>query len=148
MKKTLTSFLIGFITFVSCDNDDNNNPNINDCVFDGLTIEDSNGTITTQISEADLQTEYFSSNGGPGVPGVEVYETSNPGNIWITTSATTVNAIDTNSTIGLNGTTYSCTVSCQRAGSQVGEEFRFDIVIPGFNNAEAELCVIIDSVVP
>lgn len=144
----ILSVLLVAILLSSCDNDDANTPNLNQCNYPGLTIEDSNGNISTQISEADLQTEYFPNNGGPGIAGIEVYETSNPGNIWITTAATSVGDMDSSSTIGLNGTTYTCTVSCQRAGTQVGEEIRLDIVIPTYGNAEAELCVVIDSVNP
>jgi hypothetical protein len=150
MKKPIYRLLILSIIFLfnSCDNDDNNNPNLNQCNFAGLTVEDSSGNISTQIAEANLRTDYFPNNGGPGIPGVEVFETTNPGNIWITTDATTLGAIDTMATIGLSGTNYACTVTCQRAGTMVGEEFRFDIVIPSLNNSEAELCVIIDIVAP
>lgn len=136
------------IAFTNCDNDDNNNPNLNQCNFAGLTVEDSSGNITTQISQADLKTDYYPNNGGPGIPGVEVFEITNPGNIWIITDATTVGAIDTLATIGISGTNYTCTVTCQIAGTIVGEEFRFDIVIPTLSNAEAELCVHIDTVIP
>ncbi|GAK98701.1 hypothetical protein JCM19275_2841 [Nonlabens ulvanivorans] len=38
------------------------------------------------------------------------------------------------------------TVTCQRAGTAVGDEFRFDVVTVG--GLEGELCVVIDAVIP
>ncbi|MGJ8683066.1 MAG: hypothetical protein ACSHWW_00485 [Nonlabens sp.] len=132
------------IAFLSCDNDDGMADNQNQCNYQGLTFFD--GTTNTLLPEAQLQTELFPNNGGPGVAAVEVYETTNPGNIFLTTSAVTLNAVGPG-TLGINGTNYAVTVTCQRAGTAVGDEFRFDVVTVtgGF---EGELCVVIDAVVP
>ncbi|MCT4630978.1 hypothetical protein [Winogradskyella sp.] len=144
IKKTLLLVLLITVSF-SCDNDDGNAPNENVCTYEGLTFEDPNNNTNILIPEADLQTEYFPNNGGPGIPAVEIYETSNPGNLWFLTDVVTLNATGTG-TIGIGGTNYPCTVICQRAGTQVGEEMRFDVVFNGGN--EAEFCVVIDSVNP
>ncbi len=134
------------ITSFSCDNDDGTAPNTNGCAFAGLTIVDSGGTILGIFAEANLQTDYFPNNDGPGAPAVEVFETTNPGDNFIVTRALTVGAVDTNPEIRINNVDYTGTVTCQLAGSAVGEELRFDIIINGLG--EAELCVIIDNVSP
>ena len=148
MKK-INNLLLVFtvlLTFYNCDNDDGNAPNQNTCVFQGLTYEDANQVIQTQIAEAQLQTDYFPNNDGPGLAAVEVFETTNPGNTFIVTRALTVGAIDNNPQIVIGGTSYTGVVTCQLAGNTVGAELRFDIVLT--IGGEAELCVIIDSVNP
>jgi len=132
------------ILFLSCDNDDGMADNQNVCTFEGLTFFD--GTTQTLLPETDLQTEFFPNNGGPGIPAVEIFEITNPGNIWLITDVVTLNAVGPG-TLGINGTNYPVTVTCQRAGTAVGEEFRFDVVTVtgGF---EGELCVVIDNVTP
>lgn len=134
------------LTINSCDNDDGNAPNMTGCNFQGLTVEDSSGTTITTINEADLQTDYFPNNDGIGMPAVEVFETTNPGNTFIVTRALTVGAIDNNPQIVINNTTFTGVVTCQLAGNSIGDELRFDIVLS--NGNEAELCVIIDNVTP
>lgn len=145
MKSLLKVSLLLFIslTMLSCDNDDGMADNQSQCNYQGLTFDD--GSTQTLIPEAQLQTELFPNNGGPGVAAVEVYETSNPGNIWLLTEAVTLNAVGPG-TLGINGTNYTVTVTCQRAGTAVGDEFRFDVVTTG--GLEGELCVVIDAVIP
>ncbi|GAK98700.1 hypothetical protein JCM19314_2731 [Nonlabens ulvanivorans] len=89
VKASLLFFMS--ILFLSCDNDDGMADNQNQCNYEGLTFDD--GSTQTLIPEAQLQTELFPNNGGPGVAAVEVYETSNPGNIWLLTDAVTLNAV-------------------------------------------------------
>lgn len=143
-KKTL--ILAAVLLCFNCDNDDGNAPNMMGCTFQGLTAEDSSGTNFALIAEAQLSTDYFPNNNGPNMPAVEVFETTNPGNTFIVTEALTVGAVDSTPQIVIGGTTYTGTVTCQLAGSAVGDELRFDIVLS--NGSEAELCVIIDNVTP
>ncbi|HLV39150.1 hypothetical protein [Xanthomarina sp.] len=147
MKTTMKSLilLVFALTLFNCDNDDDHAVNVDVCNYEGLTILDTNGATHTLLPEAQLQTEFFPNNGGPGVAAVEIYETSNPGDMWFLTEVVTLNGTGSG-TIGIGGTNYPCTVTCQRAGTAVGDEFRFDVVIPGVG--EAEFCVIIDSVNP
>jgi hypothetical protein len=129
----------------SCDNDSSPSPNDNQCNYQGLTYV-INNNINTQIPESDLQTDYFPNNDGPGQPAVEVWDTTSPGSTFVVTRALTVGAIDNNPEIRINGNNLTGVVTCQRAGNAVGDELRLDIVITG--GAEAELCVIIDNVIP
>jgi len=141
MKTIFKNFaiLVLTITLFNCDNDDGNAPNINVCNYQGLTA-DIGGTQTL-IPESDLQTDYFPNN-TPGVPAVEVWDTTNPGDTFIVTTALTLGAIDTNPQIRIGNVDYTGTVTCQRAGSAVGDELRLDVVLS--IGGEAELCVIID----
>ncbi len=145
MKYLVKASLLFFmsILFLSCDNDDGMADNQNQCNYQGLTFDD--GSTQTLLPESQLQTELFPNNGGPGVAAVEVYETTNPGNIWLLTDAVTLNSVGPG-TLGINGTNYTVTVTCQRAGTAVGDEFRFDVVTTG--GLEGELCVVIDAVIP
>ena len=146
MKTNLKIFLPLIIlitvlfTGTSCDNDDGNDPNEAQCSYQGLTFVDTSDNTQTLLPESDLTTEYFpnSSNG----PEVEIYG-GTPFVVFATT-AVTVGATE-NINIIVNGTNYPVTVTCQRAGTIVGEEFRFDLVA---NNVEAEYCVVIDTVIP
>jgi len=150
IMKTIQKLLLVLllITFFSCDNDDGNAPNENVCTYEGLTFEDINNNTQTFIPEADLTLEYFTatSNG----PEVEVYETANPGNFNFTTIAVIENTSDTN-TVNYNGNTYNnAAITCQRglasgntAGANVGDEFRWDIVV---NSVEFEICMVVTSV--
>lgn len=146
MKKIFILCVSILLSF-SCDNDDNGNaPNENSCTFQGATIEDLNNNTQTLIPESDLQTDYFTNNDGPGQPAVEVFDTTVPGNTFVVTRALTVGAVDSNPEIRINNVDYTGTVTCQRTGSIVGDELRFDLIINGLG--EAELCVIIDNVTP
>lgn len=148
MKKSiqLLSFIFCSLLFCSCDNDDGNATNQNACNYQGLSYVDSSNNNQTLIPEADLTTDFFPNNGGPGIPAVEIFNSgSSTGFSFFTTSAVTLNATGAG-TIGIGGTNYACVVTCQLAGTNVGDDFRFDISIP--NVGEAEFCVIIDSVNP
>ncbi len=142
IKKLLpiTLFLLSILFIVtSCDNDSDPSPNDNQCNYQGLTYVDSNNNINTQIPESNLQTDYFSS-----APNVEIWDTTDPGATFIVTNALTVGAVDNNPQIKINDLNLTGVVTCQRAGSAVGDELRLDIVITG--GAEVELCVVIDTV--
>jgi len=139
----LALLLALLFTQTGCDNDNAPAPNDNQCNFQGLTFNDSNGNIHTSIAESDLTTEYYTatSNG----PAVEIYETAQPGNFNFSTNV--VNEGDSGpGTINYNGSTYAVTVTCQRGvtgstGAAVGDDFRYDITTSGL---EVELCVIQD----
>ncbi len=143
--KTIKTVLLVILTitlFASCDNDDGNDPNENLCSYQGLTFVDTSDNTQTLLPEVDLTTEYFPNNGGAGIPAVEIY--GGTPFVVFTTSAVTVGATE-NINLLINGNTYPVLVTCQRAGTLVGEEFRFDLTA---NNVEAEYCVIIDAVIP
>lgn len=146
MKTTIKPlFLVLFILILfNCDNDDNTAPNVNVCNYQGLTA--LIGSTQTLIPEVNLTTDYFPNNDGPGQAAVEVYDNTNPGDTFVVTRALTVGAVDNSPEITINNTSYTGTVTCQRAGSTVGSELRFDIVLS--SGEEAELCVSIDSVTP
>ncbi len=135
--KTIALLLV--VTITSCDNDDPTTANLNVCNYAGFTFLDTSNNTQTLIAEVDLTTDFFntSSNG----PEVEIYETSNPGNFNFTTSVTTLNGTGTG-TLVINGTTYTVNVICQRTGTAIGDEMRFDLTASGL---EAEFCVIIDA---
>ncbi|MDO6600225.1 hypothetical protein [Tenacibaculum sp. 1_MG-2023] len=141
----LTLLFTFFLTLFNCDNDNGNAPNQNICNYEGLTFLDSSNNTQTILPETQLQTDFFPNNGGPGIAAVEIYETSNPGNIWFITDVVTLNGTGTG-TLGIGNTNYTVNVTCQRAGTMIGEEFRFDIVTT--NGSEGELCVVIDNVTP
>ncbi len=125
------------IILLSCDNDDGNADNQTVCNYQGFTYFDSSNTQTL-IPEAELTTDFFntSSNG----PEVEIYKTSAPGDFWFTTTVVTLNGTGTG-TLNINGNQHTVNVKCQRTGTAVGEEMRFDLTASGI---EAEFCVIID----
>ena len=144
MKRTFLYLLtILFIfSFYNCDNDDGNAPNQNICNYEGLTYLD--GSTQTLLPETILATEYYPNNGGPGIAAIEIYKTDDISMVF-TTSVVTLNATGTGTIIINNGPSTTVNVTCQRAGTQVGDEFRFDLTKSGL---EAEFCVIIDSVNP
>lgn len=146
--KTPKILLLALIVsvFFSCDNDDGNADNQNACNFEGATFEWSNNTFTT-YPEADLKAELFLNNFGVGIPGIEIWDTTNAGNTFIVTRALTAGAVDNNPEIRIEGVDYTGVVTCQRiTGMTVGDEIRYDIVING--TAEAEFCGDIDTVTP
>lgn len=130
--KSIFLLLLAF-TITNCDNDDGTAANMADCNFKGLTAEDSSNNTSTLIPGSDLSTEIFmaSSEG----PKVEIF--GGTPFISFTTKAITLNATDGGVLI-IDGVTYSVNVICQRAGTSVGDEFRFDITASGL---EAEFCV-------
>ena len=137
LQKTLSILLLA-LSLINCNNDNGNAPNQTVCNYQGFTFLDTNNNTQTLIPEADLTTDFFntSSNG----PEVEIYETNNPGNFNFTTTVTTLNATGTG-TLNFNGNTYTVNVTCQRTGSAVGDELRYDVTASGL---EVEFCVIID----
>ncbi len=147
LKKTATVILfLSAILFlgVSCDNDSDPSPNDNQCNYQGLTFLDTSNNTQTLILETDLTTDFFPNGLGAGVGQVEIYKTANPGQMNFVTGVVTQGATGAG-TLMLNGTNYNVTVTCQRAGTTVGDEFRFDVTASG---VEAEFCVIIDNVSP
>lgn len=145
MKHLIKTSLLIFISVLlfSCDNDDGMADNQNVCTYEGLTFFD--GTTQTLIPESQLTTELFLNGSGNGIPEIEIYETTNPGNIWLLTKAVTANSSD-GGTLGLGNTNYTVAVTCQRSGTAVGDEFRFDVVTA--NGLEGELCVVLDAIIP
>lgn len=136
--KTATLLLFTMLVF-SCDNDSEPSPNDAQCNYEGFTFLDTSNNTQTVIPESDLTTDFFytSSNG----PEVEIYQTSNPGGFNFVTTVVTQGATGTG-TLNYNGNTYSVNVTCQRTGSAVGEEMRFDVTASGL---EVEFCVVIDA---
>lgn len=103
MKKIL--FLFTLLSVLSCNKDDDDPINEDQCTYEGLTFLDNSNNIQTLIPEAQLQTDFFPNNGGVGVPAVEIYESTNPGNIFFFTDIVTLNATGSG-TITINGTNY------------------------------------------
>ncbi|PHR73191.1 MAG: hypothetical protein COA67_03225 [Lutibacter sp.] len=138
--KTVLLLLLTITLSISCDNDSSPSPNDVACNYQGLTFLDTSNNTQTLIPESDLTTEYFpnSSNG----PEVEIY--GGTPFVVFTTIAVTVGATE-NINLIVNGTSYPVTVTCQRAGTVVGDEFRYDVTA---NNVEAEYCVVVDTVIP
>lgn len=141
--------LVCVVLFASCDNDDGNSPNNSTCTFAGLTYLDANGMIVSQLSDMSLITDFFPNALGNGVGQIEVNESGNLGNNFFFTNVVTLNSTGP-AQLRINGTDFmGVTATCQRVGSAVGDEFRYDIQIPQTpQNAEAELCVTIDVVTP
>ena len=145
IMKIVFLIIVTATLFFSCDNDSSSSPNDTQCNFDGLTFLDTSSNVQTLIAETLLTTDFFPNNGGAGIPGVEIFGTATTGEFVVfVTDVVTLNATGPGS-ISVNGTNYPVTVTCQRAGTAVGDEFRFDLVGSG---AEAEYCVVIDSVNP
>ncbi|WP_290700233.1 putative metal-binding motif-containing protein [Lacinutrix sp.] len=149
MKSILKLFLtlVLLVTIFNCDNDDNTAPNTNVCNFQGLTFDDNSNNVNIAIPESNLTTEFFlaSSNG----PEVEIFGTAPSGEFVVfVTIAVTNGATETLSSTSIghllvNGTNHFGTVTCQRSGTVVGDEFRFDVVTTG--GIELEYCVVIDT---
>ena len=144
LKNTVTVvLLLTAILFIgsSCDNEADPSPNDNQCNYEGLTFLDVADNTQTLIPESDLTTKIYTN---PGTPAVEI--TTSMGSsyplIEFRTEAITVGATEVTSIL-INGTYYgTVTVTCQRAGTTAGDEFRFDLVS---NGAEAEFCVVVDN---
>ncbi|NRD21379.1 hypothetical protein HNV08_15085 [Winogradskyella eckloniae] len=140
MKFTLKIILLLVLSIAvfSCDNDDGNADNQNVCNYEGFTFLDTQNNTQTLIAEADLTTDFFdtSSNG----PEVEIYQTANPGDFWFVTTVVAANTSGTGS-LSIGNTIHTVNVTCQRTGTGVGDEMRFDITGSGL---EAEFCVVID----
>ncbi|MCF6308272.1 MAG: hypothetical protein L3J09_09970 [Flavobacteriaceae bacterium] len=142
---TLSIFL--FIS-ISCDNDNDPSANDDQCEYAGFTYEDNNNNNQILISETNLNTQFFpnASNGPYGAPGVEIAGESSSGN-FVLFVTNVINEGDTG--IGYlmlvnDGQETTVNVICQRAGTAIGEEFRFDITDSGL---ETEFCVVIDEII-
>ncbi|WP_291869868.1 hypothetical protein [Maribacter sp.] len=143
MKKLILVLTIA-LSFLSCDNDDNNATNASACNYEGLSYLDTSNNDQTLIPEASLTTGYYPNNGGIGVPAVEIYKTDDISMVF-TTNVVTLNGTGTGDLIINNGQNITVNVTCQRAGTAVGEEFRYDVTASGI---EVEFCVVIDEVNP
>ncbi|WP_159019938.1 hypothetical protein [Algibacter sp. L3A6] len=129
----------------SCDNDDGNATNESQCNYQGFSYFDNNNNDQTLIPEMELNTQHFpnASNGPYGEPGIEIASFTSSPTLFFTT-----NVIELNETgpgwISINGAELEeVTVTCQRAGTAVGDEVRLDVI---YNSMELEFCVIIDEV--
>lgn len=145
LKNILGTVLITALLFTSCDNDNNPSPNDTQCNYEGLTFLDTNDNTQTLIPEVELNTNLFN-NPPNGIPAVEISTVTGSSYplIEFRTEAITVGATEVID-IWIDGTSYTnITVTCQRAGTTVGDEFRFDIVGAG---VEAEFCVVTDDVI-
>ena len=148
LKSTVTVvLLIIAILFIGsgCDNDNTPSPNDNQCSYAGLTFLDTGDNTQTLIPESDLTTKIYN-NPPNGIPAVEISTSigSSYPLIEFRTEAITVGATEIIA-VWIDGTGYNnITVTCQRAGTAAGDEFRFDLVSSG---AEAEFCVGVDNVV-
>ncbi|ADV51252.1 hypothetical protein I2486_19765 [Cellulophaga sp. E16_2] len=143
MKNFFLVMTVAFC-FLSCDNDDGNATNESQCNYEGLSYYDVDNDDETLIPESNLTTTYYPNNSGPGIPAVEIYKTDDVSMVF-TTDVVTLNATGTGDLTINNGQTTTVNVICQRAGTAVGEEFRYDITLSGF---EVEFCVVIDGVNP
>lgn len=143
MKKLLVFFLLIF-TVVSCNNDDDAT-NQTMCNYQGFSYFDTNNNDQSIVAESELNTQYFpnASNGPFGAPGVEIASFSSSPTIFFTTNVINLNEVGSGYFL-LNGIEeVGVVVTCQRAGSAVGDEIRYDIV---YGSVEVEFCVTIDEV--
>lgn len=143
LKMLLT--LIVVVTFFNCSNDDDiNNPavNVSACTYAGFTFLDTGNNTQTLIPESDLTTDFFPNSLGLGMPQIEIFQTSGPSNMVFVTDVVTLNATGTG-ILQINTDVYTVNVVCQRAGTAVGDEFRFDVTAAGL---EVEFCVVTDGV--
>ncbi len=144
MKKVILTLLLVAGLSAACDNDSTPAPNEDTCNYDGLTYTlNQNASTQTLVPDSQLSVQLFTGNNGPdGQPGVEIVENQNFS--FFFTSAVIHEGQSGPGRIVLNGTdTYQVTVTCQRAGTQAGQEFRLDVT---GNGIEAEFCVQIDQV--
>lgn len=147
LKNTVTALFIIVTLFASysCDGDDEDSPNYEECNYQGLAYQDTVNNIGIFAEETNLSTELFLNGTTTGVPDLEIYGNATTGEFTVfTTSHVTLNASGGSSII-IAGTTYPITVTCLRAGTSVGDEFRFNITGNGING---EYCVVIDTVIP
>jgi len=147
MRKICLLLLL-LCTITSCDNDDdinNDATNEDQCNYQGFSYLDTNNNDQTLIQESELNTQYFpnASNGPYGAPGIEIASFTSSPTLFFTTNAIELNETGTG-WISINGAQLEAvTVTCQRAGTAIGDEVRLDVV---FGAIEVEFCVIIDEV--
>ncbi|WP_055442220.1 hypothetical protein [Lacinutrix himadriensis] len=137
--------LILALSFFNCDNDDNSAPNTNVCNYQGFSYLDGNSNDQTIIPESELNTQYFpnASNGPYGAPGIEIASFTGATTLFFTTNVILLNETGVGRMTIDGGTEQLVTVTCQRAGTAVGDEIRLDVVS---GSIEVEFCVIIDEV--
>ena len=141
-------FLSFLFIITSCDNDSSPSPNDNQCNYQGFSYLDTSNNTQILIPEANLNTQFFpNTNNGPyGAPGVEIAGTAPNGDfVFFSTNVITEGSSGTANEFRINGEQIpgNIVVTCQRAGTAIGDEFRYDIQISGY---ETEFCVIIDEV--
>ncbi len=149
LKKTPIIFLLLTITLIgaSCDNDSSPSPNDNQCNYSGLTWVDTTNNINTEISDADLNTQFFpnASNGPYGAPGIEIAGTTTSGEFIHFATNVIIEGATGTGYVTIAGSEQTVTVTCQRTtGTQIGDEYRYDVVLS--SNAEMEFCVTIDEI--
>ncbi|QCE42348.1 hypothetical protein [Psychroserpens sp. NJDZ02] len=147
MKK-ITYILVLLCLVTSCNNDDdinNDATNETECNYQGFSYLDNSNNDQTIIAESELNTQYFpnASNGPYGAPGIEIVSFSSSPTIFFTTNVNELNETGTGRLTLDSGEEQGVTVTCQRAGTAVGDEIRLDVV---YGNIEVEFCVIIDEV--
>jgi len=142
MKNLLKTFLLitsMFIIILSCDNDNNPSPNDDQCTYNGITFNDNYNNINTVISDDNLTTTFYPNANGQGVGRVEIRETNNPNDNFLITDVVTDGATGTGifRYMGINYP-QPITVTCQRAGTSVGDDFRLDVVAPALDQGQLE----------
>ena len=147
MKK-ITYILVLLCLVTSCNNDDdinNDATNETECNYQGFSYLDNSNNDQTIIAESELNTQYFpnASNGPYGAPGIEIASFSSSPTIFFTTNVNELNETGIGRLTLDSGEEQGVTVTCQRAGTAVGDEIRLDVV---YGNIEVEFCVIIDEV--
>ncbi|RLJ69134.1 hypothetical protein CLV86_0528 [Lacinutrix venerupis] len=146
--KVFRNIIVALVLFTSCNNDDdvnNDATNETQCNYQGFSYLDSNNNDQTLIPESELNTQYFpnASNGPNGAPGIEIVSYTGSTTLFFTTNVIALNDTGTGLITIDNGTEQTVTVTCQRAGTAVGDEVRLDVVN---GSVEVEFCVIIDEV--
>lgn len=125
---------------VSCGPEPDPEPEQDDsCEYQGMTYTDTSNNSTTSTPEAELTTELYSSSQSPSL---EIYKTTDPGSMNFSTSVLT-EGDSGDGWLNYNGTGSNVTVTCDKAGTAVGDEFRFSVTGTGFT---AYFCVRIDEV--
>ncbi|MBB3124765.1 hypothetical protein FHS04_002292 [Mesoflavibacter sabulilitoris] len=146
--KVFRNIIVALVLFTSCNNDDdvnNDATNETQCNYQGFSYLDNNNNDQTLIPESELNTQYFpnASNGPYGAPGIEIASYTGSTTLFFTTNVIALNDTGTGLITIDNGTEQTVTVTCQRAGTAVGDEVRLDVV---YGSVEVEFCVIIDEV--
>lgn len=143
--KVLKYLIVAIVLFTSCNNDDNNATNQNTCNYQGFSYLDNSNSNQTLIPESELNTQFFpnASNGPYGAPGIEIASYSGSTALFFTTNVIELNDSGIGRITIDNGNEEIVTVTCQRAGTAVGDEVRLDVV---YGSIEVEFCVIIDEV--
>ncbi|MBU2938771.1 hypothetical protein KO494_04365 [Lacinutrix sp. C3R15] len=143
--KLFKILIISLLFFTSCNNDDGNATNQSNCDYQGFSYLDTSSNDQTILPESELNTQYFpnASNGPYGAPGIEIASFTSSPTLFFTTNVIDLNEIGTG-LISIDGAELEAvTVTCQRAGTLVGDEVRLDVV---YGSIEVEFCVIIDEV--